>query len=357
MHVLLFGPVPPPHGGVQTHLMALRRHLQARSVRVSVINITRHRKADGDGIYYPHSAAGLLLRVAQLRPDVLHVHLGGDLSRRDLALCLACSLIPGSRSVLTFHSGGFPSSPAGLAASPASGAGRVLQRLDAVIGVNEAIAETFRRFGCRPDRIAMIEPHTALPVGEASGAPWPARFAAFAAAHAPVLLTVGGLEPEYGLEPQIAALERIRAVQPRAGLIIVGSGSLETALRRQLAASPVGEHVLLAGDVPHEETLAAIARCDLLLRPTAYDGDSVSVREALALGTPVLATDTGMRPAGVHLLASRTPEAIAEGTLRLAGARQAAIETEGSENLERVLAVYQRLLGLLPTGQATPQGI
>ena len=37
-------------------------------------------------------------------------------------------------------------------------------------------------------------------------------------------------------------------------------------------------------------------RSDLVLRTTRYDGDALSVKEALALGVPVIATDTGMRP-------------------------------------------------------------
>jgi len=34
----------------------------------------------------------------------------------------------------------------------------------------------------------------------------------------------------------------------------------------------------------------------VFLRPTFYEGDSVSLREALALGLPVIASDTGFRP-------------------------------------------------------------
>jgi hypothetical protein len=38
------------------------------------------------------------------------------------------------------------------------------------------------------------------------------------------------------------------------------------------------------------------------LRTTLYDGDAVSVRESLYFGTPVIASDNGMRPAGVRLI-------------------------------------------------------
>ena len=54
--------------------------------------------------------------------------------------------------------------------------------------------------------------------------------------------------------------------------------------------------------MPHAVTLRATLESDVVLRTTLYDGDSVSVREALYIGTPVIATDNGMRPEGVHLI-------------------------------------------------------
>src|ERR1017187_302130 len=65
---------------------------------------------------------------------------------------------------------------------------------------------------------------------------------------------------------------------PRAGLLMVGAGSLEESLRARIARTPYGDHVLLYGDMPHGVTLRAMLECDLLLRTTRYDGDSVSAR-------------------------------------------------------------------------------
>ena len=48
--------------------------------------------------------------------------------------------------------------------------------------------------------------------------------------------------------------------------------------------------------------MTAISQANLMLRTTLFDGDAVSVREALHLGTPVIASDNGMRPAGVQLI-------------------------------------------------------
>ena len=107
-------------------------------------------------------------------------------------------------------------------------------------------------------------------------------------------------------------------------------------------------HVLLYGDMPHAVTLRAMLECDMLLRTTLYDGDSVSVREALYIGTPVIATDNGMRPPGVHLIPRIGPGAIArcggEPSCDAGVARQAPAG-DGQENVRAVLRFYEELLG------------
>ena len=60
MRVLLLGPYPPPHGGVQTNLVAVRAFLLKHGVPCAVINITRHRKPDAEEVYYPKDAFQLL---------------------------------------------------------------------------------------------------------------------------------------------------------------------------------------------------------------------------------------------------------------------------------------------------------
>jgi glycosyltransferase involved in cell wall biosynthesis len=84
----------------------------------------------------------------------------------------------------------------------------------------------------------------------------------------------------------------------------------------------------------------------LLLRTTRYDGDSVSVREALYIGTPVIATDNGMRPQGVHLIppsdAGRLRDAVCD-LLSHERARQAP-GGDGQENIRAVARFYEELL-------------
>jgi glycosyltransferase involved in cell wall biosynthesis len=260
-------------------------------------------------VYYPKGPLQLLRLLARLRYDVIHLHIGGMLSHRLLALSLACTLRPGTKSVMTFHSGGFPSSPEGQSLGPSSFAGFVLRRFDGVIAVNEEIEHFLHKVGLQPQRVRCISPYSFLP-NDPTADLLPAAVAAFLRKHDPVLLSVGLLEPEYDLPLQIDTLPRVRQKFPDAGLLLIGSGSLEASLRPKIDASPCAQHILLAGDVPHAATMEAISRSRLMLRTTLYDGDALSVREALQLGTPVIATDNGMRPVGVHLIPKSDSQAL-----------------------------------------------
>ena len=48
-----------------------------------------------------------------------------------------------------------------------------------------------------------------------------------------------------------------------------------------------------------------IEQADLVLRPTNTDGDALTVREALCLGKPIIASDIVERPLGTILFKSR----------------------------------------------------
>lgn len=347
MRVVQLGPWPPPHGGVQTNLVDIRRYLRERGHFCAVINITRFRREESDDVYFPKTPLEVIGILLRLRCDIVHIHIGGDLRPILLGMCLACSMLPGAKTVLTFHSGGYPSSPAGLSARPRSLGGFVLRRLDGLIAVNDAIRSLFLRFGVPKGRIRVIVPFSAKPAGTAA---YPEKMARFIEQHSPFLLTVGLLESEYDLPLQIETLGRIRLRHPDAGLVIAGAGSLEADLRRHIAAQPWAEHILLWGDLPHEVTLRAIAECDILLRTTLYDGDSISVREALGLGTPVIATDNGMRPAGVRLIPAQNAAALAEA-VDICVAAGSSTRTAGSadeSNIEAVLQLYRDVLGACP---------
>jgi glycosyltransferase involved in cell wall biosynthesis len=329
---------------VETHVVDLHRYLDARGVRVEVANITRHRGASGGGVHYPSSAGALLALMWRLRPRVVHLHVGGTMPPRVVALALACTLLPGTRNFLTLHSGGFASSPHGVAARSWHPLAAVLRRFDGVFGVNAEMDRLFARLGVPAHRrhlVVPFAPPTDLATFDEVRRERP-DIAAFVEARRPLLVSVGQLEPEYDVPVQVAALERIRERHATAGLLVVGPGRLRPELEALIRERALTDQSLLTGDVPRRLTLRLLADADVVLRPTWYDGDAISVREALYLGTPVVASDTGMRPEGVLLTPPRDAEALAEVTLAaLAQPRRTAERPPlEADHLAGVLAAY-----------------
>jgi glycosyltransferase involved in cell wall biosynthesis len=329
---------------VQTNLAAIRQLLLGQSIPNSVINITRHRKPEGDGVYYPKNTYQLLRLLRTVQYDIVHLHIGGNVTNRLLGLALVCCSWPGKKSVLTFHSGGYPSSPEGLKLHSHSIAAFVFRRFDRIVAVNQQIVDFFRRLGVPPEKIVFIHPHP-LPVVDEHTPPLREDLQRFYDSHHPVLISVGLLEPEYDLPLQISAISRVREKFPDAGLVLIGSGSLEMDLRGLISSNADRDHILLCGDVSHPVTLRAVSQSDVMLRTTLYDGDAVSIREALHLNIPVIATDNGMRPANVHLIPKQNLVKLVdavETTISQPFARNGANPTRN--NIQAVLDLYAQLL-------------
>lgn len=345
MRVLQLGPYPPPHGGVQYNLVAIREFLRRQDIPNEVINLTRFRRSDAGGVYYPKNWFHTLWLLFRLRYDIVHLHIGGNLTPRLLGLSLVCCLMPRSKAILTFHSGGYPGSRKGRTARPFSLRGFIFRRFNKIIAVNTEIVELFKKFGVPADRIRLVYPHALIEVPQDQELTGPLK--SFIQGHRPVLITAGLLESEYDLTRQIDVLDPVRKRYHNAGLVIIGSGELEDVLRKYIHSKPYAEHILLCGDVPHLETLRAITESDLFLRTTLYDGDSIAVREALHLGTPVIATDTGMRPQGVFLIPKSDSDALYQAIdMYLQGETPAESKSELSdENIETIFSLYKELVG------------
>jgi colanic acid/amylovoran biosynthesis glycosyltransferase len=104
---------------------------------------------------------------------------------------------------------------------------------------------------------------------------------------APTILFVGRLDPVKGVPFLLEAVGRLRDAGRSVDLEIVGGGSLEAELR---AVAADASWVRFTGELPpdavHERLLAA----DVFCLPSLDEGIPVSIMEAMAVGTPVVAT-------------------------------------------------------------------
>src|SRR5450631_2524684 len=112
----------------------------------------------------------------------------------------------------------------------------------------------------------------------------------------PYILTVGTLEPRKNLPLLLRAFDRLRAkVDSPAGeldLVTVGAkGWRDRELRAELALRLASGRVHLLGYVPEEDLVALYGGAVAMAYPSHFEGFGLPVIEAMACGTPVVATD------------------------------------------------------------------
>jgi glycosyltransferase involved in cell wall biosynthesis len=171
----------------------------------------------------------------------------------------------------------------------------------------------------------------------------------------PYALFVGALQPRKDATTAIEALALIGDGAPR--LVLVGPDKGGRAEAEQTAADlGLADRVELRGHVPQEELAALYRGATCLVFPSLYEGFGLPVLEAMASGTPVVATTAGALPevAGdaAILVDERNPVALAGGIeraiadherLRAAGLDRAS-RYSWAETARLTLRVYRELL-------------
>jgi glycosyltransferase involved in cell wall biosynthesis len=171
------------------------------------------------------------------------------------------------------------------------------------------------------------------------------------------LLSVGKLVEGKGHDIVVRALQRLPGTQ----LVIVGDGPMRRALERLVTELGLDGRVRFAGEITQEALREHYGAADVLVLASAREGMPNVVLEALACGTPVVATDVGGiaevvtgRQAGV-LLRERSPAAVADGVRALQANAPSRLETR--RHAERytwrdTTADLLRLLGSVTTRSA-----
>lgn len=144
-----------------------------------------------------------------------------------------------------------------------------------------------------------------------------------------VVLYVGKLIEVKGVVYLLRAFERIRRAMPEALLVVVGGGDLDEALKAEAARLSLDEHVRFLGPKPHSEVTALYREAELVAVPSIVtdrgetEGLPVVILEALASGTPVVASKVGSLEDVIEsgknglLVEPKNPEALADGLQNL----------------------------------------
>lgn len=341
--VCLVGTIPPPIGGVSVHVARLASLCTQSGYRTGLYDFhpgPNKRIPEGCAAEGPASrliAAAFYCFARTFKEyDVVHVHV----SRLRAFLFLHAGLLLRrrllKRFVITFHSGSISKDLARISSLERLGLSQILDGCAKVIAVGSQQAVDLRKWTkIIPDQLVVIPAYLA--------------FAARTKAALPDSLTI----PETGQSRRIGVasgygaarygwrelLHAIEMLPSEWQWIFCFYNEYEEPyyqeLRMQCAGVP-NVHCLNELDSDSFHSVLQIA--DTYVRPTTVDGDSIALREAMALGLHCVASDVVPRPRGVVTYCSTDGDALYKALYALPIGREAA---QSDDNGKRILAIYE----------------
>ena len=291
----------PPHLGGEEIVAERLAHLQSSHADVTVFTsnlgaptaprvergprllILRHRALR---ILNTPVAPGMLFSLLTRRPkpDLLHVHTGQALIPEMVVIAAKVRRIP---YIAHIHLIVQPSSRPGRLLLPLYyrlSFRRFLRGAEAVVCLTEAMRDEVRvKWGIDDDKLLVIPNGVDATVFRRSGERSPRE-----------LLAVGRLTPQKNLGVLLSAFailstERKAAGEPPLSLRVIGDGEEMGSLGAQAAALNL-DHVVFEGRQPAAAVAAALARATVLVMPSTHEGFPLVLLEAMAAGTPVVAS-------------------------------------------------------------------
>jgi glycosyltransferase involved in cell wall biosynthesis len=308
LKVALIGVYPPPYGGISVHIQRLLTGCRENDMHCSVFDHSRDVKK-AEGVFSLRSPRGWF-RFLFYGYDVVHTHVSGK-AWLVPAVFFFLAKIKGAEYVLSYHSLRVTGKEFGIM-------GRrlmkmVLKSSSHCIAISGDIKDKLIAMGARPDRISVINAFLPPAVKEEEIAKMPRETRDFMAAHEPVIsanayaLVKYRGEDLYGADMCIGLCAALKNDCPGLGLVFClprpGDPAYFAGLQRRVSVEHLEQNFLF--QTSPSPFYPVLMKSDIFVRPTNTDGDAVSLREALYLKIPSVASDVCPRPAGTVLFKSR----------------------------------------------------
>jgi glycosyltransferase involved in cell wall biosynthesis len=342
--VALVGPYPPPYGGVSVHIKRLHRRLAALDIPSWVYcqpspTAGREERVIPAAIKFSWHA---WIPEHGWRCNTSIVHFHDDWCWAPAAVAM---LLRGKKVVMTLHNQLVGSEIWQSSSWLERRASQWLFRHPRVwwVAVSQEVKRQLIEKGVPPARI-LLAPAYIPPRDDADASSLPAYVRDFLSAHSPVLSTYAwkltideqGVDM-YGFDHCIEMIGALKADFPNIGLGIslplVAEAGYFSDLRARIAASGIEDNVLFITEPLDEVHLLWLAS-DVFVRATNTDGDAVSVREALNLRVPVVASDASARPDGTVLFETRNLEALIHAVRKVLTHHAAHVQALQSVSIE-----------------------
>ena len=238
-----------------------------------------------------------------------------------------------------------------------------LRGADGVIAVSQDLRDHVVALGVAADKVSVV--YSGVNTSLFHPAPRrDARARLGIVGSTPLLLYVGNLAAVKRLDVLVDACAFLHQKGLQFDCRMIGQGPMKGSLERQIRASGLQDHMSLMAPRPMEELPDWYRAADVFVLPSRSEGLPNVLLEAMACGTPIVATRVGgvpeitrgLRPG---LVPSGDPQALADAIARtLTGAGAATAEgfhaTSWDDSARLLAEVLQGLMSAIPTAAPLP---
>ncbi len=315
--IAIYAALPPPYGGVGVHVERLTEIARKEGIPYQVYDQLGKTIPERHVVPIGATAWAGIKFLLTVREPVIHFHNNG------MAVVISALFISSLRrkkALLTIHSEKLMRRYDYIPAILRWLLRHSLRRAHHVFCVSNRIARWLIDIGVRKDAITVASaflPPTALHTNPDHLSP---EIKEFLRSLSPIVGTHGwfgyfvkGMHV-YSFDMVVSLAKALKESFPQSGLYTVVSGTYDEEHRESIlrARRELGlEKNWLIIEEPFH-AVALYAKSDLFVRPTVTDGDSISIRECLHLGVPVIASDAVDRPDECILFRSRDTDAMIE---------------------------------------------
>lgn len=231
----------------------------------------------------------------------------------------------------------------------------ILQGCDALITISQALMKATTQLGIPAEAIKVIPEPIDVE-----------RFNISSKLRMPLILYVGSLIERKGVIYLIEALSRLASIHPSLQLVVIGKGPERERLENVVADSALTKRVAFIGSQPSDTVRKWMQRAKIFVLPSIEEGLGVVLIEALACGTPIVASDVGgipdvvtpdvgllVPPASSELLAKAIDQLLRDDQLHARmskNSRQRAEKYFDSNQIAtKLITIYREVTGLQTT--------
>ncbi len=211
-------------------------------------------------------------------------------------------------------------------------------KADAVVAVSQGVAQDLLNILGRPLNSLVVIPNPVITPRLGLQANEPLSHSWFDDPSTPVVVGMGRLTTQKDFPTLLRAFQRVRSSRT-CRLILLGEGSHRRKLESLAHELGIAQDVFLAGFVPNPYPY--LRKASVFVLSSIWEGSPNALTEAMALGTPVVATDCPSGPREIlqdgtiaPLVPMRNPDAMATAILDMLD------HPPDKERLQRAVAPY-----------------